>query len=84
MTVEELRENYDWAQVFADENAGNVSKEVNVIGACDDTPPSRSDVVEVIAAWDNGDREWSGFGVFRLSDGRLLFASGWCDYTGWD
>lgn len=87
ITLAELLNDSNWAQVFADENAGNVSK------ALDECPPgcgvdrteiSRPDVAEIIAAvnGDNDGPDWVG--VFRLKDGRFLAASGGCDYTGWD
>lgn len=88
MTVEELLADRDWAEVFADENSGNVSKDVQAIGDCPaEPPPCRADVVEVLASWDTSEQEWNGWdgaGVFLLRDGRYLAASGSCDYTGWD
>lgn len=87
ITLPVLLTDSDWAQVFADENDGNVSKNTD---ACppgsdvDTAPPSRTDVVEIIAAvnGENDGQDWEG--VFRLADGRYLLASGGCDYTGWD
>lgn len=86
ITLEQLQDDGDWAQVFADENYGNVDKTMHA------APPTssvslatvtRADVAEIIAAV-NGERdgsEWSG--LFLLKDGRYLAASGSCDYTGW-
>ena len=87
MTLEQLRNDYDWAQVFADENAGNVEKVLHSLppfSAVNLTHVSRSDVIEIIASVDgeNDGPEWVG--LFRLQDGRFLVASGGCDYTGWD
>jgi hypothetical protein len=87
ITLEKLLRDRNWAEVFADENSGNVSKETDACppGAdVDLTPPSRDDVAEIIAAvnGDNDGPDWVG--VFRLKDGRFLVASGSCDYTGWD
>ena len=87
ITIEALKQNYDWAQVFADENAGNVNKDVDACPPMSDvdlTPPSREDVVEIIAAvnGENDGDDWVG--VFKLKDGRFLLAYGGCDYTGWD
>lgn len=86
ITLENLLTDSDWAQVFADENYGNVSKAIHVAppGSCDDAEFSRSDVVEIIAAvnGENDAADW--LGVFRLKDGRFAVASGGCDYTGWD
>ena len=86
--LKDLLEDYDWEHVFGEADEPN----------CDATPeplppeatdislamPKRSDVTEIIAAvnGENDGDEW--IGVFRLSDGRYLVASGSCDYTGWD
>jgi len=87
ITIEELLEDGDWAQVFADESWGNVDKTVQVAppGAdVDDAPFGRQDVEEIIAAvnGENDAADW--LGLFRLKDGRYAVCSGGCDYTGWD
>jgi hypothetical protein len=87
ITLPELLVDRNWAQVFADENDGNVDKSTQVIppGAnVDPTPPSRTDVAEIIAAvnGENDGDDWVG--LFLLKDGRYLIAEGGCDYTGWD
>ena len=78
---------YNWKHVFADCDEPNVDKEVEVAPPGADVsaaPISRSDVAEIIAAvnGENDGDEWMG--VFKLKDGRFLFASGGCDYTGWN
>ena len=87
VTIDELQASSDWAQVFADENAGNVSDTVEPApptSAISIAPVHRADVVSVIAAV-NGDYDGPDWlGVFLLKDGRYLVASGGCDYTGWD
>ena len=87
ITMEELMDSGDWAEVFADESSGNTSKETDPCppgSDVDTSPPSRSDVAEIIAAvnGENDSEAWTG--VFRLKDGRFLLADGSCDYTGWD
>lgn len=87
ITLDQLRASGDWAEVFADENSGNVSKTISLAppGApVSDATMTRDDVAEIIAAvnGDNDGPDW--LGVFRLKDGRYLVASGGCDYTGWD
>jgi hypothetical protein len=89
ITLEQLRTDSDWAQVFADEDAGNVSKHVQEVPPGADVSNtsdgvSRDDVAEIIAAvnGENDGDDWVG--VFLLKDGRYLRASGGCDYTGWD
>jgi len=87
ITVEELLTDDDWAEVFGDESSGNTDKTTDECppgATIDRTPPSRSDVQEILAAVNgcgDGD-DWVG--VFLLKDGRYLVASGCCDYTGWD
>lgn len=87
VTIEQLVNDSDWAQVFCDENYGNVSDEVQVVppGAdVSNAKVSRSDVVEIIAAVNGENDEADWVGVFLLRDGRYLIAEGGCDYTGWD
>jgi hypothetical protein len=45
----------------------------------------REDIERVEAAHgENGDgNEWSGGFIMRMKDGRRVYISGWCDYTGW-
>ncbi len=87
VTLSQLLEDGNWAEVFADENSGNVDKTTSAVPpgcGVDCTPPSRTDVAEVVAAA-NGDNDGPNWiGVFRLHDGRWLVASGGCDATGWD
>lgn len=83
----QLLEDGDWAQVFADENSGNVSKDVDACPPGSDvdlTAPGRADVAKILAAvnGENDAKDWEG--VFELRDGRYLLATGGCDYTGWD
>jgi hypothetical protein len=67
MNVEELLKDYDWEEVFKYALDG----------------VKREDVAEVVASVDgvNDGAAWSG--VFRLKDGRFMFISASCDYTGW-
>lgn len=44
---------------------------------------AREDVEHVVAAEDGENEGDSWEGVFRLKDGRFVFVSAWCDYTGW-
>jgi hypothetical protein len=87
ITLEELKDSYDWAEVFADRSSGNTTKETTEVPPGSDVstrPASREDVIEIIAAvnGENDGEEW--IGVFLLRDGRYLVAQGSCDYTGWD
>jgi hypothetical protein len=87
VTLDELRQSSDWAEVFGEESSGNTTRAVEA------APPGsnvstewvgRGEVAEVIAAV-NGENDCdSWLGVFRLKDGRYLVATGACDYTGWD
>lgn len=87
ITLETLLQSYDWEEVFGEGGGGNTTKATDACppgASIDMTPPTRADVVEVIAAvnGENDGVEWCG--VFRLKDGRFLLATGSCDYTGWD
>lgn len=87
ISLEDFVNDYDWAQVFADENAGNVSKETTEAppgSLVDTSPANRVDVKEIIAAVNGENDGDSWLGLFLLKDGRYLVASGGCDYTGWD
>src|ERR1700722_6341280 len=86
ITVEQLQNSYDWAEVFGEGSGGNCTNEVDECppgSSVSREVPTRADVSKVIAAVEgerNGD---SWLGVFLLKDGRYLVASGSCDYTGW-
>jgi hypothetical protein len=87
ITLDQLLTDYDWAQVFADENAGNVDKTTREAlpgSGVSTAPASRPDVARIVAAvnGENDGAEW--LGLFELKDGRYLVAQGGCDYTGWD
>ncbi len=82
-----LLEDYNWAEVFGEGTGGNTDRHTDPCppgSTVDLNCPSRTDVVEIIAAvnGDNDGPDWVG--LFRLKDGRFLVASGGCDYTGWD
>ena len=83
-----LMDSYDWAEVFGEGTGRNCDK--SDVDECppgcgiDRAPPSRSDVVEVIAAVNGENDESDWVGLFKFRDGRYLAASGGCDYTGWD
>lgn len=79
-------DNEDWAEVFGEGKEGDNRKDVDVCpeGAeVDITPPFREDVVEIIAMKDGcaGYAPWMG--IFRLKDGRFVYAEGECDFVGW-
>ena len=82
-----IRDSCDWAQVFADENAGNVSKTIEPCpeGADVSLAPFVRDDIEMVLASSEGENDGLDWiGVFKLKDGRFLLAYGGCDYTGWD
>lgn len=87
ISLADLMDSSDWAQVFADESYGNTDKCTDPCppnSNVDLTPPNRSDVAEIIAAIEGERDQGDWLGVFRLKDGRFLLACGGCDYTGWD
>ena len=69
MTPEELMQDPDW------ESAWPVSGAERIV--------PMTEVAEVLAHADgeNDGADW--IGIFRLKDGRFLYVSAWCDYTGW-
>ena len=79
---------YDWAEVFGEGGGGNCFPIIP------DHPPgeptcsletfSREDVALIKGQCDgeNDGDDWIVWG--QLKDGRWFFASGGCDYTGWD
>jgi hypothetical protein len=84
ITIEELRDSYDWGEVFGEGDGRNCSKTVDSIAGCPTDPVSLAGVSEIIAAA-NGENDGDAWvGLFLLSDGRYLIAEGSCDYTGWD
>jgi len=84
MSLADMQEDYDWAEVFADESSGNTTTDIESPDGTDLSPFTRQDVTEIIALvnGENDGDEW--LGVFRLADKRILVATGGCDYTGWD
>ncbi len=85
--LEKLKDAYDWQEVFGEGSGGNCDKQTDPCppqSTIDTTPPSIADVVEIIAAVNGENDEYSWVGVFRLADGRYCVAEGSCDYTGWD
>lgn len=84
ITLEQLRQDCDWEEVFGEGSGGNCTRDVD---SQDGTPTdqfTRANVVEIIAAvnGENDGEDW--IGIFRLDDGRVVAATGGCDYTGWD
>jgi hypothetical protein len=73
---------YDWENVFGE---GDCGCDVEAVGSCAIEPkPNREDVTEILAI-QNGERDGANWiGVFKLKDGRYVYATGGCDYTGWD
>jgi hypothetical protein len=45
----------------------------------------KDDIKQIAAAWGDGPggSEWTGGFLMELKDGRWLYLTGWCDYTGW-
>lgn len=85
MTVEELLDSYDWAEVFGEGSGINTDKSTDAVGDCPPDPaPDRAAVAAVLASRDGENDESAWMGVFLLKDGRYLYAEGSCDYTGWD
>ena len=81
MRVEHLYEDYNWQEAFdcakckisAAHNSSVSTKSFEI-----------TDVKRVISLDDGENDEASWVGAFELKDGRFVFISSWCDYTGWD
>lgn len=73
-------EDYNWASAFQEANPPML-----VINAkCSNTYFDREDVEHIIAMEDGVADEIDWIGIFKLKDGRFMFLSAGCDYTGWD
>jgi hypothetical protein len=66
--IPEAIRDYDWCEAFAYAPPG--------VGI--------TDVAEVVASSDGCHDADNWVGVFKLHDGRFLYLSAGCDYTGWD
>jgi uncharacterized protein (TIGR02996 family) len=82
-----LRDDYNWCEVFGQGTGGLCSQKADACppgAAVDTTPPNIEDVVGIVAAvnGENDGADW--LGLFEMRDGRIVVASGGCDYTGWD
>ena len=72
-------DDYDWEQAFDAAQLPEASfEEVDTSGF------DREDVERIIAYSDGYNDEEHWIGIFELKDGRFVFLSSWCDYTGWD
>ena len=78
-TLEQIRESYDWEEVFnfVGHPSNPITRQVSEVAY------TRNDIEEVIASREGYNDGDSWLGVFKMKDGKYLFAWGWCDYTGW-
>jgi uncharacterized protein (TIGR02996 family) len=83
-----IADDYDWKNVFAEEYNGNCTTEVDAAPPGD---PSVSvsevklaDINKIVYCLDGERDEGEWHGIFEMNDGRWLFATGSCDFTGWD
>ena len=82
MTVAEVKESWDWQAAFDCAARDGVPR--GVLGYSGSLAPVALDDLEEAIAISNGENdETSWIGAFLLKDGRYLFLSAWCDYTGW-
>lgn len=81
ITLEEMKDDYDWQQAFFFGNNVNA-----VLG--DDSCPSDTftlDDVEKLLAADPGENDGAYWvAIVVLKDGRFAYIRAGCDYTGWD
>lgn len=81
MTPYELKFTGDWQCAFECAMRDDIRAVPGYAGSVE--PFRVDDVAEVIAISDGENDEASCVGAFRLNDGRFVFVSAWCDYTGW-
>lgn len=90
MTIEEMKNDYDWIEAwsYADnvpraQRASVPQKTEGYDGPLDAV--TMDDVSEIIASsYDQNDGGTECLLVVRLKDGRYLYLTAGCDYTGWD
>lgn len=81
MTIDEMKEDWDWKEVFKYTGDGNVTP---VHGYEGNLSGFGFDDVESVIASENGENDGpSWIAVLRLKDGRVAFVEAGCDYTGW-
>ena len=86
-SLEELRNSYDWAEVFGEGTGTFTDGSVEAVPPGSKTktdPVLRADVVKIIASVDGQNDEADWVGVFKMKDGRFAVCRGGCNYTGWD
>ena len=83
-TIDDIKRDYDWAEVFGEGDGGNCTQDVDSLDGTSTAPVLRSDVVEVLASVNGENDGDSWICVVRLADGRFACCEGSCDYTGWD
>ena len=81
MNIDDLRNDGNWEEAFACAMRDRVRGVLGYDGSL--APFGVSDVAEVIATAEGEKDGDSWVGAFRLTDGRFVFVSAWCDYTGW-
>ncbi len=74
LTLDDIQSDYNWAETFAfASKRENGHKDYSV-----------NDILAIIAA-DNGCNDGLNWvGLFLMKDGKFLYVSAGCDYTGWD
>lgn len=85
MTLEELRKDPDWQEVFGEPgcSGSGTGKADSADGTPAEPNPTLASVTEILAVRNGLNDGQSWVGAFRLEDGRYLYATGWCDYSGW-
>lgn len=72
ITLENIVSNYNWENVF--NYAPLKNQEETYL---------TSDIALVVSAIDGENDEENWVGVFLMKDGKFLYITAWCDYTGW-
>lgn len=82
-------DSFDWEEVFKYGNpkrcdgGHNHRPEAVPTSLVSEASFSREDVKRIIAMAEGESDDASWLGVFELNDGRFVYLTAWCDYTGW-
>lgn len=80
MTLNEMRDSYDWQEAIVYTNNARALPGVEV-----EQHSFTFEDVRIVLASDEGENDYSPWiAIFLLKDGRLAYLAAGCDYTGWD
>lgn len=84
MTPEEMRDCYDWGEVFACARRDGLTFAIGQDPSVANTEGFEIDHVQSVIWSVEGENDGPSWrAVVRLLDGRCAYLDAWCDYTGW-